>query len=327
MAWIDFKRVKALVTLEMVLNRYGLFDNLKKSGANLVGVCPIHSGTNPKQFSVNLEKSIWHCFGDCQAGGNVLDLVANLENCSIFQAGQLLTEWFLSDLEDVENPLPEKAAAPAKENQEQAEGVEEAGENPPLSFKLKNLSPDHPWLKERGIARETADYFGLGFCSRGLLKNRLAIPIINSAGELVAYAGRAVREEDLKEEKYKLPPGFKKLLEVYNLNRQSANLDRLILVESFISVWWLHQAGFPYTVALMGSEFGQRQEELILNRLDSTARILLMFDADKSGAKCASDALSRLGRWVFVKSLDLSAVGNKPHRIPPEILSDIILFD
>ena len=74
--WIDFKELKQSVTMEMVLKDYGLWDKLKKSGNNLVGCCPIHKGSNPRQFSVDPVKSIYNCFGNCKSGGNVLDFVS-----------------------------------------------------------------------------------------------------------------------------------------------------------------------------------------------------------------------------------------------------------
>jgi len=68
--WVDYKAIKEAVTMQMVLDKYGI--KLKKSGKNYVCCCPIHKGTNFRQFSVNLEKNIWQCFGDCKTGGNVL---------------------------------------------------------------------------------------------------------------------------------------------------------------------------------------------------------------------------------------------------------------
>jgi DNA primase len=70
--------------------------------------------------------------------------------------------------------------APHKANQSPKEGVkvelakEEENANPPPKFALK-LDPGHSYLKERGLSDETIESFGLGYCSRGLLKGRIAI--------------------------------------------------------------------------------------------------------------------------------------------------------
>ena len=91
--------------------------------------------------------------------------------------------------------------------------------NPPLTFKLKTLDSKHPYLKERGLKKETIKEFGLDYCNRGLMKGRIAIPIHNEKGELVAYAGRYSGDPPEGEPKYKLPPKFKKHLILFNLNR------------------------------------------------------------------------------------------------------------
>ena len=90
--------------------------------------------------------------------------------------------------------------------------------NAPLTFVLK-VDPDHPYLRERGLADETVAHFGLGYAPRGLMKGRIAIPIHNEKGELIAYAGRWPGDPPEGEPKYKLPPGFKKHLVLYNLHR------------------------------------------------------------------------------------------------------------
>ena len=113
-AWVEYKEIKEKVTIEMVLNRYGLLEKLKPSGQNLVGCCPIHQGSNPRQFSINPEKNIFNCFGNCKAGGNVLNFVALMEFKdkeaeSIRKAALLLKDWFLLGGAD---PAPEKQPDP-----------------------------------------------------------------------------------------------------------------------------------------------------------------------------------------------------------------------
>lgn len=111
--------------------------------------------------------------------------------------------------------------------------------NQPLTFTLKNLNPKHPYLKERGLNKETVHHFGLGHCSRGLMKERIAIPINNEQGELVAYAGRYAGEPPEDEEKYLLPPGFGKSQVLFNLDqaRELATDQGLIVVEGFFDVF------------------------------------------------------------------------------------------
>jgi len=91
--WVDFKAIKAAVTIDMVLDRYDVV--LKKTGYELRGKCPIHGGSNNKHFTANLNKNVFKCFfAECGAHGNVLDLVASVERCSVREAALKLSDWF-----------------------------------------------------------------------------------------------------------------------------------------------------------------------------------------------------------------------------------------
>jgi DNA primase len=92
--WVDFKAVKAAVTMQMVLDRYGI-NNLTKSGDELRGPCPIHKGSKRnKIFAVNIRKNAFKCFFAGCGSGNVLDFVAAMEGCSARDAAVKLQDWF-----------------------------------------------------------------------------------------------------------------------------------------------------------------------------------------------------------------------------------------
>jgi DNA primase len=200
--------------------------------------------------------------------------------------------------------------------------VQEEIINKPLTFELKYLDPNHEWFESRGVLPETVEYFGLGLQKKGkTIPNRIAIPIHDHLGQLVAYCGRAIDKRKIKEEgKYKLPPKFSKSEVVYNLQRQPKETKILILVESYISVWKLHQMGFPGAVSIMGSELSVTQERLLTDFLGPHKRITCMLDADEAGKKCAEDCLVRLGRKLFVKVVDISPHAKKPHQLTSEDL-------
>ena len=91
--WVDFRIIKAAVTMQMVLDRYGVA--LKKSGQELRGKCPIHRGANDKHFTANVSKNVFKCFfAQCGAHGNILDFVAAMEHCSVRDAAVKLRDWF-----------------------------------------------------------------------------------------------------------------------------------------------------------------------------------------------------------------------------------------
>jgi DNA primase len=339
--WVSYKELKAQITMEMVLAHYGVLGELKLSGSNLSGCCPIHKGSNPRQFSVSVEKNIWNCFGNCKTGGNLLDFVSMMEFGSkeaesIRKAALLLKEWFLSgNGNGLEKQPVEPAEGKKLVRKEKDPQLKEAPDrsvknspdsiNPPLTFRLKSLSTDHPFFDQRGISSQTVNYFGLGFCSKGFLKDRIAIPIHDEKGNLVAYCGRGLTPEQIENEgKYKQPPNFTKSAVVYNLERQPPKSDTFILVESFLSVFRLHQAGYPNTLALMGSVLGEAQEELIVSRLNPGGKVLLFFDNDEDGQKCAADCLQKFSKRVFVKVLNVGVLGKKPHHLEREQLKSLI---
>ena len=229
-SFVDFKAVKAAITMEQVLEHYGLLDQFKKSGDSLSGPCPIHKGSNPTQFRVSISKNIWNCFSECKHGGNVLDFIARMENVSIHAAALKAIEWFHLDPgshvggfrtggggpkgtgKESDAPRPKPAAKPAP-------AAENGAPNKPLKFRLDKLERDHPYLAERGLTPETIVDFGVGYCAKGMMAERIAIPIHNPEGNVVAYAGRWPGEPAEDTPKYKLPQGFRKSLELFNIDR------------------------------------------------------------------------------------------------------------
>src|SRR5262245_12284702 len=59
--FLDFRAVRARITMEQVLAHYNALDTFKRTGSRLSGPCPIHGGSNPTQFRVDTEKNLWNC--------------------------------------------------------------------------------------------------------------------------------------------------------------------------------------------------------------------------------------------------------------------------
>lgn len=354
-SFVDFEAVKAAVNITQVLEHYGLADGFKKSnhGDTWSGPCPLHQGSNPTQFRVSVSKNCWHCFsGGCRASGNVLEFVSRMENCSISNAARKLAEWFKINAEwkpdtarsekparrdEMDSPASEEASAPPPRPSANAETrpasraeplakADEIGSNKKLSFELQHLDTAHPYLTERGLTPETIADFGLGFCAKGSMKDRVVIPIRNPTGELVAYAGRWPGEPPNGEPKYRLPAGFKKSAELFNLHRAIREPDDqpLVVVEGFFGAMWLHQLGVRKVVSIMGSILSPAQEELIIRHTTTRSNVLVMLDENDAGRFGREQMTMRLCEQRFVRVFKFETEGFQPDDLSPEHVAELI---
>jgi DNA primase len=278
--WVSFSEIKNRVTLEEVLRHYQV-DGLRPGGIDQYrGRCPIHQGQGTEAFHANLRRGVFHCFA-CGAGGNVLDFVTAMESCSIREAALRLRGLW----PDTSSPTAPAAARRSVGKELVTKG---RGNNPPLGFTL-HLDRRHEYLARRGIDNATADSFGVGyFGGPGLMSGRIAIPIHDDAGQLVAYGGRTV---DRAEPRYRFPAGFQKSQVLFNYHRACAVAgDQVIVVEGFFDCMRVHQAGVSCVVALMGARLSRAQKDLLTARF---SKVVLLLDGDLTGraatARIAND--------------------------------------
>jgi DNA primase len=311
--WADFAAVKQAVSLEAVLRHYQV-PGLRRRRDQLQGCCPIHRGRRDDSFRAHLTKNIFQCFA-CQAHGNVLDFVAAIERCSIREAALRLQQCF-----------GVRAAGlrlyPATASRPKGQLVrKEEGSNLPLRFALTGVERNHPYLVQRGIHPATAAEFGVGFYpGPGLMSGRIVIPIRNLHGQLVAYAGRALDE---RPPKYKLPPGFRKALEMFNLHRAVAAVgNTVIVVEGYFDCMRVHQAGFPCAVALMGSSLSAAQESGLLHHF---ARVVLMLDGDVAGRAASEVIVTRLSSRNSVQVVRVPD-GSQPDQLSSSTIRQLLIM-
>jgi len=315
--WVNFKELREKLDFEAVLRHYGV--DVKRKGDQHHGFCPLpnHQGKkNSPSFSANLKRGIFRCFG-CGAQGNVLEFAALMENVDP-KDGTALRKVAIALQERF---CPHAGNVPPKEPAKK-QGDSESKElpvvvNPPLDFKLQDLDYNHNYLGFRGFSRDTIDVFGLGFCSRGSLAGRVAIPLHDQEGKLIGYAGRVVDDSKVTEDnpRYRFPGKrkragklieFHKTLFLYNGFWNKGPADDLIVVEGFASVWWLYQHGYEHAVATMGADCSEKQAELIVASVKPAGRVWLVPDGDKAGRRFAESVLlqvspHRFVRWVVLE--------------------------
>jgi len=323
--WIDFKELRSNLKFLDVLQFYKV--DVKVRGDRASGICPLpghpaKEGKRRASFSCHLTKGVFQCFS-CQGKGNLLDFAVLMDGgqpddpVAFRKTALRLAEQFgiqtqrrNSETRSSKNPAPAPTPLPTPVDGVPAPSVPVII-NAPLDFELKHLDPTHSYLKDRGFTAETIERFGLGFCDKGMMKDRIAIPLHDAEGRLVGYAGRLVDDSKTSDEspKYRFPGSreregkmyeFRKSHLLYGLHYLPANVNDLIVVEGFASVWWLHQHGYTNVVALMGSHASSEQMDLILGRLSEDGRLYIFTDEDDAGRECAKSLLCNMAsrRWV-----------------------------
>jgi DNA primase len=307
--WVNFGALKQSVGIERVLEYYGV--RLKQVHRDyLRGRCPLpgHSSAHSvESFAVNTRKNIWACHSDScrqarngKVGGNILDLVACMESCAIREAALRMQSWLC--VGNYRQLVSKGMRADRRAEREM----------PKLPFSLR-LNSWHPYLDQRGISRQTAQSFGVGYyAGRGFLRGRIVFPVHNERGEVVAYAGRRL---DGVGPKYHFPAGFSKSQTLFHLPdavRSEPPSGCVILVEGFFDCMKVHQAGFGNVVALMGTNLSEHQAQLLTERFQ---RVVLMLDGDEAGQRAGPRIAARLSGRLSVEVVAL------PDSIQPDQMS------
>jgi DNA primase len=345
--YVSFAEVKGKVTIPDALEALGLAEKFTRKGDKLSGVCPLpqhNHGPKPnsEQFKADVKDGVWvwHCFGDCQRGGDVIELVKAItgyDNAHVrfwfaekFGQRLTLTKRKANRDSGAEPPENDTAREAPREDTPRTASLatvnlpEKAGPLKPLGFRL-NLDANVPYLHQRGITPETIQHYGLGLCTRGVLKGYVAIPVYRWPAEPgenpVAYLGRWPGEdydEPAGRPRYKWPDGFPKSRVVYGLSQalEAAHDQPLAVVEGPFKVYHLVQAGIPCAAAILGSSLSDEQATILI---ETGRRIVLMFDGDQAGQSGMRTAAAKLITRTFVRVAKLPD-GTHPDQLGPEEL-------
>lgn len=240
--FIDFPDLKARVSIEQAAQMLGL--NLTKHGAQYRGCCPVHSG-GERTLVVTPQKG-FYCFAEKQ-GGDQISLVAHVKQLPIRDAAA----WMLDGLGG-STPKPVKGKLPA------------APQRPPNGLKaLDYLQHDHESVRALGVAPETAQAWGAGFAAKGILRGRLAIPLFSREGVLLAYTGRAVKDESPT---LIFPNGFSPESVIFGQERVTPG--DLYIVRDPLQVLQAFEAGSENVVAFLTDGISPQQWEQLASLMD-----------------------------------------------------------
>jgi DNA primase len=260
-----------------------------------------------------------------------------MENVSVHAAALKAIEWFKLNAEDMSASSDEESeqssevkaqtSTPKQATKKVTTPLENNTPNTPLKFRLDKLEREHPYLVERGLTLETIVDFGIGFCAKGMMADRIAIPIHNSGGNVVAYAGRFPGEPADDTPTYKLPPGFRKSQEIFNIDRaiKEPTDDPLVIVRGFFGCMKIHQHGWHKVVALMSSAMSFAQEELIRKHTNANSHIVIMLDENEAGIAGRENIACRLSKFCYVKIHTFEKPGTEAEHLSREEVHS--LFD
>lgn len=298
----------------------GEWVNLKKRGANMLGLCPFHNEKTPS-FTVSPAKGIYKCFGCGKAGGSV-NFVMDHEQYTYPEALKFLANKYNIEIEEEEKSPEQIQEANAKESLFLVSEFAANYFQQQLTETENGRAIGLSYFKERGFREETIEKFKLGYShdewenftkaaldkgykldfleETGLtivkgekhfdrFKGRVMFPIQNISGRVIGFGGRTL-SGDKKVAKYLNSPEsdiYHKSKVLYGLNfakRQITAEDRCYLVEGYTDVISLHQNGVENVVSSSGTSLTIDQIRLIKRY---TQNVTILFDGDTAGIKAA----------------------------------------
>jgi DNA primase len=294
---------------------------LKKSGREFKACCPFHNEKSPS-FWVSPEKQFYHCFG-CGAHGTVIGFLMEYEKLEFVDAvadlaqraglevprdAQGSHEPGSGDLHDLMSRVARFFEQNLADDERAREYAKQRGIDAPTAaaFAL-GFAPDSwnavlnrfgPAEEERrrllqvGLIIERDTRGGertAGFYDR--FRDRLMFPIRDARGRVIAFGGRIIDQGEPKYLNSPETPLFHKGSELYGLyeaRKSHGDFARVVIVEGYMDVVRLHQAGVTYAVATLGTATTQDH----LNKLFRlTSELVFCFDGDNAGRKAAWRAL------------------------------------
>lgn len=312
--------IKYRNTVEDVISSYV---TLSRSGVNFKGLCPFHSEKTPS-FTVFTGTQSFYCFG-CGTGGDVVSFIMKAENLDYVSALEFLAKRAgISIPEDNRDGMPQGVSRKRviEMNTDAARFFRSA------LFDEAKGAPARAYLAKRRLSQTTVKHFGLGYapnsfnelrdflrkkgysdeemtegalCARSektgnlydIFRNRVMFPLIDTAGNVVAFGGRVLDDSKPKYLNSKDTPAFKKSKMLFAMNfAKNYSTKGIILCEGNVDVVSLHQEGFENAVATLGTAIGPEHARLIKKY---TEKVFVAYDGDNAGRNATAKAVKILG--------------------------------
>ena len=323
-------------TIEEIKNKLDIvtfinsFIPIKKFGRNYKGLCPFHQERTPS-FVVSPERQIWHCFGACQEGGDLIRFLMKWENITFIEALRELADKAGVKLTKVsfEDKLWKKKERMIGINLLASEFFEFVLHKTQIGEKARD------YLKKRSLETKFIKKFQLGYAplswdsllkffkkkkyeesellDSGLLvksvrgglydrfRGRLMFPIKNARSNIIGFSGR-ILDENVKEAKYINTPEtllYHKRESLFGINLAKEAVKKennIFLVEGEFDVISPHKLGIENIVAIKGSAL-TREQLMLLKKF--TNKITLAFDSDTAGEEAMKKGVEEAENFEF----------------------------
>jgi DNA primase len=357
MGTIPTETIEQIAAANDIVEVIGSYFPLKRAGANFKALCPFHQEKTPS-FHVSPQRQTFHCFG-CGVGGSVFRFVMDYEHIDFPAAVRKLAARVGIPVVEKGGAIIDEdreRAARRRLLQLHAEAAEWFHGN---LIKREFAEPARKYLKERGITAEIAKRWTIGYAldewdafgswardrgydprdlvASGLVKTkddaadapsrsaydrfrgRIMFPICNDVGEVIAFSGRLLKDEEGAAKYLNSPetPLFRKGNVLFGLHKSKRALieaNCAIVCEGQLDLITLFEAGITNVVAPQGTAFTESQAR-VLKRFVS--EVVLCFDADAAGKKAAERSLDTLVQNYGVRG--------PRHRNPAERSLDALL--
>ena len=315
--------IQELLSRVDVVDIVGRYVQLKKGGANFMGLCPFHGEKSPS-FSVSPSKQFYHCFG-CGKNGNAISFLMDHAGMGFIEAvNDLAQSVGLQVPDDDITPQDRERAAAARQKQATLTDVLEKAADA-YRRHLRESQRAIGYFKARGVSGHVAKRYGLGYAPEGWrslasvfpayddplleesglvivneedggkrydrFRDRVMFPIRNVKGECIGFGGRVLGDEKPKYLNSRETPVFHKGRELYGLFEARTPIREAgyaLVTEGYMDVVALAQLGFPNAVATLGTACTPEHVQKLLRFTDA---VVFSFDGDAAGRRAARKAL------------------------------------
>lgn len=325
---IDQATVQRILDTADIVEVVSDFVSLKRRGANYIGLCPFHNERTPS-FSVSKSKGICKCFS-CGKGGSPVNFIMEHEQMSFQEALRYLAKKYNIEIVEQEMTAEEKERESDRENMfalnewamnhyekiltETADGRDiglayfrHRGINETmmkrfhLGYALEANDELYRTATERGFSKKYL--LATGLClenDRGSIydrfRGRVIYPVQTLSGKVVAFGGRTLKTDKTMAKYVNSPESdiYLKRKVLYGLFQAKQSIvknDRCILVEGYMDVISMHQAGITNVVASSGTSLTTEQIQLI-HRF--TENVTVIYDSDPAGIKASIRGIDML---------------------------------